>query len=235
MSDPYGNGGSMQNGGGFRPGGGLDDDDSLGSDDWFLPADSQIQQPLPMPDQPSVPPIPQVPDLPAPIPPSPPVQEAPAPPVNQAPALVEKSSMPVFPMTPAPDPPLPPEVIVPPIAQPVPSPVEPVAPPAPPAVPAFFYCRKGSAGKRLFEFETDRALIGRSSGCDLIVEDRFAGRRHAEILYQEGVWKLLDLSSANGTTVNERRVGRDMPNPVVLCDGDVIVIGDTEFVFKQIV
>jgi len=74
-----------------------------------------------------------------------------------------------------------------------------------------------SGPQRLF----DRgAIIGRASGCDLIVDDASASRRHARI-YREGPrYFLEDLASSNGTKLNGSAAQKAQ-----LSDGDAIAIG----------
>jgi S1-C subfamily serine protease len=69
--------------------------------------------------------------------------------------------------------------------------------------------------------------IGRDFSCDLCLgEDPEASLLHARITRDsEGVYRVHDLESDNGTWVNEVRV--DLPAPVELKDGDEIRIGST--------
>ena len=64
--------------------------------------------------------------------------------------------------------------------------------------------------------------IGRLSECDVTLNDPRVSRRHAEVQPDYGGYKLVDLGSMNGTTVNGVRVREH-----VLVDGDEIVIGST--------
>jgi hypothetical protein len=59
---------------------------------------------------------------------------------------------------------------------------------------------------RADELEQARLVIGRSSGCQLVLADDTVSRRHAELYVEDGRWLLRDLGSANGTWVNGRRV-----------------------------
>ncbi len=63
--------------------------------------------------------------------------------------------------------------------------------------------------------------LGRSSSCDLVIQDSEASRRHAEILTQDGRTVLRDLNSPNGTIVN----GRVITSPTELNVGDIITVG----------
>lgn len=76
----------------------------------------------------------------------------------------------------------------------------------------------------------DRPLsLGRSSSCDLPLNDTECSRRHALINPQAGgeTW-VVDLGSTNGTYVNGRRILR----PTQLADGDKVLVGRSEFVFR---
>ena len=77
-------------------------------------------------------------------------------------------------------------------------------------------------GKKLDEYVFDdrKVLIGRSDFADIIVDDEFASKFHALLmLYSDGL-VLLDLNSANGTTVNSVRV-----KSTLLLEDDIISIG----------
>jgi V8-like Glu-specific endopeptidase len=71
-----------------------------------------------------------------------------------------------------------------------------------------------------------RVRIGRSRDNDLVLPDvaaPAASRHHAEAVLERGRWWLVDLSSANGTFVNGRRIER-----VALAAGDRLRIGEEE-------
>jgi Protein of unknown function (DUF3662)/Inner membrane component of T3SS, cytoplasmic domain len=70
--------------------------------------------------------------------------------------------------------------------------------------------------------------IGRSRGCDVVLEDVGVSRLHAEIRPRPEGWTLEDLGSTNGVLVNGRRVrGIEALRP-----GDRIELGSTEVVFE---
>jgi len=72
--------------------------------------------------------------------------------------------------------------------------------------------------------------IGRADDSGLVLDDKSASRRHAEIrLGVEGRYTLLDMGSANGTWLNARRVA----GPTELADGDVIFIGRLRLTFRS--
>jgi pSer/pThr/pTyr-binding forkhead associated (FHA) protein len=67
--------------------------------------------------------------------------------------------------------------------------------------------------------------IGRDPACDIVVDDDGVSRRHARVVKNDqGYFELIDLSSTNGTLVNEAPVSR-----MLLLDGDRFVVGDTRF------
>ena len=92
--------------------------------------------------------------------------------------------------------------------------------------------RKGG----LHRLDGPRSLIGRSRGVQVFVDDSTAGGHHASIRCERvgeggrGEFVLRDLDSENGTYVNGRRI----TSMVVLKDGDVIRVGETELVFKRV-
>ncbi|MET0206807.1 MAG: FHA domain-containing protein, partial [Thermoleophilaceae bacterium] len=73
----------------------------------------------------------------------------------------------------------------------------------------------------------DRAVIGRSRDCEVVVSDPNVSRRHAELRRDENAWHVIDLGSTNGVKVNGRRVDQ-----VALRDGDRITIGVTDLTFE---
>lgn len=74
----------------------------------------------------------------------------------------------------------------------------------------------------------DGFVIGRVAGCDLVIQDGKASRRHARIVVAGGVAEVEDLQSSNGTRLNDKPVTRRM-----LRDGDRIQIGATVLVYRE--
>jgi Protein of unknown function (DUF3662)/Inner membrane component of T3SS, cytoplasmic domain len=73
----------------------------------------------------------------------------------------------------------------------------------------------------------DRALVGRSRECDVVISDPNVSRRHIELRRGERRWAAVDLGSTNGMKVNGRRVSHAELEP-----GDRITIGVTELTFE---
>lgn len=74
----------------------------------------------------------------------------------------------------------------------------------------------------------DGFTIGRVAGCDLVIDDGKASRRHARLVIAGGVVEIEDLGSSNGTLLNDKPVQKRM-----LRDGDEVKIGKTVLVFRE--
>ena len=72
------------------------------------------------------------------------------------------------------------------------------------------------------------ATIGRLPDCDVVLKDRGASRRHAQIRAKDGLFTLTDLGSTNGTRLNGHTI-QSRP----LEDGDRITIGATVLDFRR--
>lgn len=70
---------------------------------------------------------------------------------------------------------------------------------------------------------TNPITIGRSPACNLVLEDEYASSQHAALSPSAEGWFIEDLSSRNGTFVDDERLTR----PQLLKAGDVIRIGQT--------
>src|SRR5208282_1519805 len=68
--------------------------------------------------------------------------------------------------------------------------------------------------------------IGRSTKCDLFIDQEAVSRSHAQIVHGGGRHTLIDLRSSNGTRVNDERI-TERP----LDDGDRIQVGQTLLAF----
>ena len=72
---------------------------------------------------------------------------------------------------------------------------------------------------------TTPIVIGRSPASTLVLEDEYASGRHARLQPSEQGWWIEDLSSRNGTFVDDERLSE----PRLLHSGDVVRIGQTTF------
>lgn len=73
-----------------------------------------------------------------------------------------------------------------------------------------------------FTFTGSVVVMGRSIGCDLMLHDSALGRRHCEIRHEGNQFILVDLSSTNGTFLNNRP---DRITSQTLHSGDEIRLG----------
>lgn len=64
-------------------------------------------------------------------------------------------------------------------------------------------------------------FVGRSSACQLALDDHLVSRKHARFVVTQASVTVEDLGSRNGVSVNGRRI----PGPVELNEGDIILIG----------
>jgi phosphoserine phosphatase RsbU/P len=95
-------------------------------------------------------------------------------------------------------------------------------------VPHLVVTSAGGPSER-FALRGERAAVGRSRECDLILPDVLLSRRHAELARVADGWTVRDLGSLNGTRVNGVKIAGEQP----LCDGDVIAVSDWSLVFRE--
>jgi len=74
----------------------------------------------------------------------------------------------------------------------------------------------------------DRAVVGRSKDCDLVLDDPNVSRRHLELRRDSAGWTAVDLGSTNGVKVNGRRIEQ----AVALEPGDEIALGVSRLTFE---
>jgi phosphoserine phosphatase RsbU/P len=86
---------------------------------------------------------------------------------------------------------------------------------------------QGFKSKRLFPVFGERAILGRQSDCDIVLDDKTISRHHAQILQVNQNYFIEDLNSSNGTYVNGQKIqGRHR-----LQENDQITLGDLSIVF----
>lgn len=71
-------------------------------------------------------------------------------------------------------------------------------------------------------------VIGRVAGCDVVLADTKASRRHARLIVEAGVVEIEDLGSSNGTLLNGKPVTRRVLRP-----GDEVQIGSHVLVYRE--
>jgi pSer/pThr/pTyr-binding forkhead associated (FHA) protein len=78
------------------------------------------------------------------------------------------------------------------------------------------------------ELRRGTLVVGRSSGCHLVLEDSMVSRRHAELIVTDETLTVKDLGSVNGLYVNARRLEGSQR----LKEGDSLQIGQREFIVR---
>jgi Protein of unknown function (DUF3662)/FHA domain len=96
-------------------------------------------------------------------------------------------------------------------------------PQAPPAARAFVHFED----RRVLLAPTG-AVLGRSRGCDIVLEDPGVSRSHAEIRPSPDGWTIRDLGSTNGVLLNRSA----LDGAALLRSGDHFELGETELVFE---
>jgi hypothetical protein len=91
----------------------------------------------------------------------------------------------------------------------------------------------GSLAGQVIRLPLDGGVIGRGSGCSVVLPDDLASRQHAAFAPANGPaggagWTVTDLGSTNGTLVNGRRIPPQQP--VALRPSDQVQIGGSIFV-----
>lgn len=89
--------------------------------------------------------------------------------------------------------------------------------------------KPGEASVENFEVQKNEVSIGRGSNCDVVLGDKKASRKHAVVRRAGAVFVIRDLGSANGTYLNGEQITEKE-----IQGGDMIRIGDTEFVFRAV-
>lgn len=93
---------------------------------------------------------------------------------------------------------------------------------------ASFTIQQEGQPTRTWRLPAGTAVLGRSDEVQLVLPDTSVSRRHAQVEAGASAVELLDLGSANGTTVNGKEVVR-----WTLADGDVIQVGTFTLTFRE--
>jgi len=93
---------------------------------------------------------------------------------------------------------------------------------------AHFLFRSGALSGQKIDIPGAGLIMGRGSDADLALKDPVVSSYHAELRPDGAGWRLTDLDSSNGTTVNGAAI-----TSAVLRDGDEIEMGDTTFIFHE--
>jgi pSer/pThr/pTyr-binding forkhead associated (FHA) protein len=80
--------------------------------------------------------------------------------------------------------------------------------------------------EQIYPLDKTIISIGRKLENDLVINNNFVSRRHAEIRYENGEFFIYDLGSTSGTFVNNQRVEKS-----ILYSGDHITLANVPLVF----
>ncbi len=86
---------------------------------------------------------------------------------------------------------------------------------------------KKNGSHKFFPLPSSVTVIGRRHSCDLCIPLMSVSRRHCQLNYDDGVLKIRDLDSRNGTYLNGKRI-----DEAVIQAGDSIKIGPLTFVLQ---
>jgi len=85
--------------------------------------------------------------------------------------------------------------------------------------------RTDDGTKNKHHFRQSEIVIGRGSHCNISLKDESLSKNHARVSFHHAQWWLEDLSSRNGTFLNEDQI----TTPTVVIDGDKFKCGNTTF------
>ena len=95
---------------------------------------------------------------------------------------------------------------------------------------AYLIIRQGHRWTDVFRLEPRHPLvIGRASSNEIPVADERSSRRHAEIFFESGEWKVRDLGSRNGTFLD----GQKLEQAKSLVPGNQITVGSCRLTFAS--
>ncbi|MBE0538061.1 MAG: FHA domain-containing protein [Phycisphaerae bacterium] len=86
---------------------------------------------------------------------------------------------------------------------------------------------KKNGSTKAFPLPQDVTVIGRQQQCDFCVPLMIVSRKHCEINQDQGILRVRDLTSRNGTFVNGKKVAEAVLNP-----GDKVQVGPVSFVIQ---
>src|SRR5262245_43449835 len=82
--------------------------------------------------------------------------------------------------------------------------------------------------RRAFSVRSDEAVLGRARGCAVRIPSAEVSRQHCRLTVEDGLVRIKDLGSVNGTLLNGRKVrGVEYVRP-----GDNLTVGPVTFVVE---
>ncbi len=92
-------------------------------------------------------------------------------------------------------------------------------------------CLNGPRAGTEYELAKAVVTVGRAADSDIVLEDQFASRRHAELRRVDGAYQVLDLESKNGVAVNGQRL--TLGATAWIEDGSELRFASTAFRFND--
>lgn len=92
-------------------------------------------------------------------------------------------------------------------------------------------CLNGPKTGAEYDLVQDVTLVGRANDVQLLLEDQFASRHHAEIHHIDSAYQVRDLQSKNGVFVDGRRLAQGGSS--WLADGSEVQFASTRFRFHD--
>ncbi|UCE99060.1 MAG: FHA domain-containing protein [Planctomycetota bacterium] len=86
---------------------------------------------------------------------------------------------------------------------------------------------KKNGSHKIIPLPSSATIIGRRRSCDLHIPLASVSRRHCQLNHDNGVWRIRDVGSRNGTYLNGKRV-----EEAEIKAGDSVRIGPLAFVFQ---
>lgn len=80
---------------------------------------------------------------------------------------------------------------------------------------------------RVVELVKAKTTVGRQEGNDIVIDDGTVSARHAQIVSENGIWRVVNLISTNGTSVNGNTAIVSYLGP-----GDSVAFGRVEWQFE---
>lgn len=82
------------------------------------------------------------------------------------------------------------------------------------------------ANSQIFPIRNKISKLGRKLENDLVIQESIVSRFHAEILFEDDKYYLLDKNSTGGTYLNDKKI-----NKALLASGDTIMLANTPLLF----
>jgi Nif-specific regulatory protein len=100
----------------------------------------------------------------------------------------------------------------------------------PPGTTAFLVVRRNDGFGDVFPLSAgQRYTLGRATTNRIVLKDDLCSREHAEVYHADGLWRLRDLNSLNGTRLNGDRLDQEEE----LAPNDVVHLGKTDLIFVE--